>query len=422
MMYLTLILGFPVLTKAGTTNLADLTPLSIALGEQVDFSALTDSVQIGGKPAEVHANFTHTSRLAPGRHTLVYTAMTFDGVTQVLETTLDVSGMSALVDAPSFAGLTNVVFSQGRLFNLRAAARADAASGEKLPYAVSVEFPEHLAPGVHAVYYTAIDENGKSTTEKVNVTINPVSDAIKRLEWARLGKHLYAKYFKPARYASYIDNQDTAFKVFSYSPTESAITADLTFREVSYDALSFSAIPIKIEPLTARMILLLKELHHHRYLWIDQEKIMVGVVQRGFLARAGNPRRRKDRGIYSMRIPIEIFKKADFDQDVSEALRKLSELPVDLRNRSDWKGNISHKLYTDPNTGIVTLFMVDLEQSYVAAYLSFYNAGQVTFEENFNYTMFKNEFDQGVAQLNNGEFGRFTNPKLPFIEQQHSNP
>ncbi len=408
-------------TSAMVTNLVDLTPLTIALGESVDFSTFVDTVQVGGKSAKVSVNFSDTSQLAEGRHALVYTAMTFDGLTQVLETTLDVSTTNAWVDAPIFSGLEDTLFSRGRLLNLRAVAYAEAASGKRLAYGVSVEYPEHLAPGIHAVYYTAIDENGKSAVEKISLTVDPVTDEIRRLEWARLGKHLYAKYFEPTRYTPYIDDPDTAFKIFSYSPTESSITADLTFREVYYDALSFYAFPVKIEPMTARMLLLLKELQHHRYLWIDQDKIMIGIAQRGFLVRSGQPNRRKDRGIYSLRIPVDIFKKETFDYDVGVALRRLAELPVDLYARSDGKGNISHKLYTDPDSGIEVLFMVDLEAGYVAAYLSEHSAGTVTFEENFDYDQFQNKYDQEIIRLNNGEFGRFNNPKLPFIEQQNAN-
>lgn len=420
-----LVLAFflPLSVGATATHLVELTPLSIAVGEAVDFSTIVDTVQVGGQPAKVHANFTDTSRLAAGRHTLVYTAMAFNGLTQVKEVTLDVGTTNALTAVPIFTGLADAAFSQGKLLNLRSAVRAVAAAGKNLAYEVSIEYPEHLAPGTHTVYYTTVDEDGKSTVEKIQLSIDPVTDEVRRLEWARLGAHLYEKYFEPARYSSSINPAQPIFKFFSYSPTEAGITVDLTFRSVHFDSLSFDPFPIKIEPLMGRMLLLLEELHHHRYLWLDQEKIVIGLAQRSFLLRAGAPAYRKDRGIYSMRIPVETFKNADFDDAMCTALRKLSELPVDMQNHLDGKGEVvSHKLYTDSDSGITTLFMVDYGRSFVSTYRTAHTAGELTFEENFDYTLFKSEYDSGVERLKNLDFGRFTNPKLPFIEQQYTGP
>jgi hypothetical protein len=398
------------------TSLDELGELNIAPGERVDFSTIVGTVSVDGEPAEVAPNFPDTSVLVPGRHTLVYTAMTFGGKTATKQTFLNVGGTDPLAGVPVMTGVAARTFSQGRIFDLLKGVEARSAGGEPLVCRTSIPYPEHLAPGEHTVHFTAVDGDGKSAVASATVTVLPVDETTRKAEWARLGNFLYEKYFEPARLAPYLGDGAKTIKTFSYSTTEPGIVADVAFRGAEFDMLTFDPVPMKIEPLCARMLLLLKELRHHRYLWLDQEKVVFAVELRGKQQGSGDM---KERGIYSVHIPADVFKKETFDEDVIAAFQALSAMPTDLKGRTDGKGKISRKLYDDAATGIKILFMEDLIEGFASNYNTRWRNGEVTLEENFDSTMLGSEYEAVTARFARGEFGRFTNPKLPFVKQQH---
>ena len=401
------------------TRLEDLSDLSIALGEQVDFSSIIDGVILDGEPATVTPNFPDTSILASGRHLLVYTAMTFSGEMTTKAVNLDVENATPLNDPPTISGVANHTFSQGRLFDLLKGVSANSIAGEPLVCTANIPYPEHLALGTNTIYFTTVDVDGKSAVASATLTVLPIEEKFRKAEWARLGNFLYEKYFEPARLTPYMREDIKIIKSFSYSPTEHGIVADIAYHNVEFDMLSFDPIPMKVEPLTARMLLLLRELHHHRYLWQDQEKIIFEIATRGVQSGTGNI---KERGLYSVYIPVDVFKEDDFDQTIIAALQSLSEMPTTLTGRVDGKGKISHKLYEDPTSGIKILFMVDLVEGFASNYNTQWYNGEVTLEENFDIDMLKSEYTAVCQRFDRHEFGCFTNPKLPFIKQQHPNP
>jgi hypothetical protein len=398
------------------TSLDELGELNIAVGERVDFSTVVGTVTVDGEAAQVAPNFPDTSVLAQGRHTLVYTAMTFGGKTAFKQTWLNVGGTTPLQDVPVMTGVADRTFSQGRIFDLLKGIEARAADGEPLVCRPNIPYPEHLAPGTHTVYFTTVDAAGKSAVQNATLTVLPTDEATRKAEWARLGNFLYEKYFEPAQLAPYLGSGAKTIKTFSYSTTEPGIVADLAFRGAEFDMLTFDPVPMKIEPLCARMLLLLKELRHHRYLWLDQQKVVFAVELRGKQQGTGDI---KERGVYSVHIPADVFKRETFDQDVLAAFQSLSDMATSLKTRTDGKGKISRKLYEDTGTGIKILFMEDLIEGFAWNYRTRWQNGEVTLEENFDSAMFRNEYETATARFERGEFGRFTNPKLPFIKQQH---
>ena len=399
------------------TNIANLSEITISEGEQVDYSAITGSITVDGEEAAVTPNLPDTSILSNGRHKLVYSAITFSGKTANKETWLNVGSSAPQQNTPSISGVSNHSFVLGRIYDLMLHVEARSYTNEPLVCTQSIQFPEHLAVGSHTAYFTTIDSDGNSAVTNATLTVIPIDNKFRRAEWALLGNALYDKYFEPSRLATYLGTKGTTMKSFSYAPALNAIVADIAFRNVEFDMLSFDAVPMKIEPLTARMLLLLRELHHHRSLWIDQEFIIFEVELRGKQSGSSNS---KERGIYSAYIPVDIFKLDNFDQYVLNSLKKLSQMPTSLKSRTDGKGKISHKLY-ESATGIKILFMEDLIEGFASDYNTRWKNGQVTLEENFDYDMLVDEYNAQVDRFNNLEFGRFTNPSLPFIKQQHQN-
>jgi len=419
-----LFLSFHSMVYSQVHSLADINPISIAKGELLDYATVVDNVKINGEDAVVSVNLPNTSLLAEGHHKLVFTALTFSGVTETQEVDLNVGNSNPLSNVPVITGVADHAFSEGRLFCLAKAVSASSSTGAKLQVSVNIQYPEHLDPGVHKIYYTAVDKDGKSATKAGSVTVSPVTDSIKKAEWARLGGFLYEKYFEPSRLDPYMKKDANGnvttkiFKTFSYSPTLHGITAELFYLDIKYDQLSIDPFPIKIEPLMGRMFLLLRELHHHRFLWKQRKMIIVQIAMRGTLDRAGQTAYTKDRGIHSFRIPVSIFKKDNFDKYLVEALEGLESMPTKIFARTDGKGHLSHKLYDDSATGIKILFLEDLREGYYGAFKADWQAGNVTFEENFNVQMFKDEYNAVKNRFKSWDFGYYTNPVLPLIKQQ----
>jgi hypothetical protein len=415
----------PFLLKGQVHSLNGIQPISISQGELLDYSTVINNVKLNGEDAEIIVNLPNTSILSAGQHKLVFTAMTFSGYTETKETDLNVGNSNPLNDIPQFTGVGDHTFSEGELFRPAKAVSATSKSGKKLQVYINVQYPEHLAPGTHDIYFTAIDENGKSATEKANATVNAVSDSTKKLEWARLGSFLYDKYFEPARLDPYMKKDGNGnlntkiFKTFSYSPTLHGITAELFYLDVKYDQLAFDSIPIKIEPLMARMMMLLKELHHHRFLWKHLQVVIVQVALRGTLARSGETAYTKDRGVHAFRIPVSIFKKENYQTYFTAALQGLADMETKIFSRSDGKGFLTHKLYDDSAvSGIKIMYLQDLREGYYGAYKTEWQNGNVTFEENFDMQMYKDELNALITKFNNWDFGYFNNPSLPYIKQQ----
>jgi hypothetical protein len=407
------------LCGAGVTNLNDLAELNIAEGERVVFSNIVDEVVISGEVAKVTANFVDTSVLAAGRHRLVYTAMTFDGMTAVKETFLNVGGSGPLSDVPVISGVSNHVFSESRRFDMLRTVEARAAAGEPLVCRVNVPWVEQLAPGVHSIYYTAVDAAGKSAVTNCLVTVLPLAEKFRRAEWSLLGRALYIKYFESERLQPYFQSSVDIVKVFTYgSPqTEPGISAHVSFRDVEFDMLSFGAHPMKVEALAARMTALLEELRHHRRIWYDQPYITFAVDIRGFQAGTDN---KKERGLYSVRIPNAVFRRDDFGAVLLGAFKSMPK--AEFRSRSDNKGKVCHNLYTDPQSGIRILFEQDLIEGFAWDYKSRWKRGEVTLEEFFDADMFGSELSKVMQRFRAGGFGAFTDPILPFIKQQRPTP
>lgn len=417
---MSLLVAVGVAGGATYTSMSQLGPVSISQGEQLDFKSLVDVVQLDdGEEAVVTANFSDTSELAPGRHRLVYTAITFTGRTETVVTTLDVANSTPLQDVPVFSNLVDKTFYQGDCFNLKKEPVAVDVNGTQVFYTVSVEYPEHLCPGAHTVWFTAVDDQGRSAVTNISVTVLAMEEKFRRAEWVRLGKYLYEKYFEPSRLAPYKESTFSKYLAFSYSPetTMNGIVADVVLRGVKYDWLETNSCPIKVEELTARMLGLLTELRHHRYLWQDSPNIIFEVEERGHLNRSGESAVTKERGLYAVVIPNSIFRQDDFDVEICNALQELATASGGISGRNDGKGATSHCHITASN-GIEILFMQDLIEYAWWSYKSRWEDGSISLEDKFIYPMFYNEYQNVKARLESGGFGRFTNPKLPMLKMQ----
>jgi hypothetical protein len=406
---------------AAVTNLNDLGAMNISQGETVIFSQIVSNVTLNGETAAVTANFNDTSLLATGQHRLVYTAITLSGQTAVKTTFLNVNNASLQTQHPLISGITNRTFTESRRFDMLRTISARSQSGIPLVCRTSIPWPEQLAPGSHSIYYTTIDHNGYSSVTNCSISILPLADKFRRAEWNRLGKDLYQKYFEPSHLAPYFTNKTKVYSVFVYgeSDTIPGISAHISFRNISFDMLSFGQHPMKIEALTARMTALLKELRHHRRLWFDQPYITFAVDLRGTQAGSGET---KARGLYSVRIPNSIFQRNDFDDLLAAAF--ISMPHATLRNRTDTKvkGMVSHNLYEDPNSHIRILFEEDLVEYFAWNFKARWKNGEVTLEEFFDADLYTTAYAPVKKRFDNGDFGAFSDPILPFIKISHPNP
>jgi hypothetical protein len=409
------ILAAAVFSQVHELNLIQ--PVHIAEGETLNISDIVDQVMIDGENTVVSINYPDTSVLASGRHTLVFTAETFTGKTECFETTLDVGNSDPLRNIPVIRGIENYHISCGKLLDLKLNCEAFDSNNNPIEVFTNITSPEHLSPGIHSIYYTAVDSDGKSCVEKITLTADEVPMNYRRYEWAELGRHLYNKYFEPERYENDLDG---AYPYFIYSTpdsTEPGIQILMFFENTRYDYFSFDSAPLKIESLMARLILLLKELRHHRYLWIDQPQIVISLSE--FMPfqitdSAGKIQDvHKDRGIYGLTIPKSVFMKSNFDKYVSDTLKRMSEQPLNEPTR-----RIRHHMFLDNSTGIKVLYYQMHSGTLFDEYKTRIESGEVTIEENFDYNMFLNEYNQCKIRFISGEFGRFTNPKAPLLNYE----
>jgi len=404
-----------VLSQVSQLNLIQ--PLQISHGDSIVLQDIVDNVIVNGERAEVSMNYADVSVLSSGRHKIIFSAITFSGFTETFETTLDVDDSTNISDSPQIQGLKDFKISQGKILDLKLYAKALAADGKLLPLSVNVKYPEHLSVGVHKIYYTAVDSQGRSAVKKIEVTVSEVEMKYRRVEWAMLGKHLYDKYFEPSRYDQDLDG---VYSYFIYNvpySTESGIQILMFFENPKYDSFSFDSKPLKIESLMARLMLLLKELHHHRYLWIDQSQIVVSLSE--FMpfqittASGDTKDVHKDRGIYGFTIPKAIFKHNDFDQYVLDAFKSMSEAPMNSPTR-----RIRHHLYHNSSNGIKILYYQMHSGVLWDEYKDRVASGAVTLEENFDFDMFDADYKSCMQDFDSGVYGRFTNPKAPMLNYE----
>jgi hypothetical protein len=402
-------------------DLVSLSDINIAKGEKIDFASVINGVSIAGETGEVVVNFPDTSILADGIHQLVFTVLTFSGKSSTRTVNLTVGNGGNLTGVPQFTNISNVTFKKGSMLNLKKDVIALDSSGENIQYSTNIRFPEHLSEGLHKIYYTAIDKSGKSAVQSCEVTVESVTDKLRKVQWARLGDFLYTKYFEPSRLTPYMKTDSNGnitskiIKTFSYSPVLNAVTAEIFYNDIKYDQLAFPVSPIKLESLMARMFLLLNELQHNRFLWIDKSMIVVQVAMRGSIDRSGVSENTyfKDRGFHSIRIPVSIFKKKNFITYIFKAFNDLATLPTVIKRRNDGKGYIVHKLLDGKDDNITILFIEDMREDYYPHFKADFKSGIITLEENVDLNMLQDEFDSNWERFENMDFGRFTEPALP---------
>jgi len=399
---------------AQVTSLQDIQPLTIVKGEVLNVKDIVDNVKINDEIAEVSINFSDTSVLCSGHHKIVFTAITFSGFVETFETALNVDNSTVFSDAPQFEGLKDYTISRGKMLDLKLFVGAKNVNNKLIPYFTNITYPEHLSPGDYNIYYTAVDSLGKSNVEKIKLTVNPVEEKIRRIEWARFGKYLYKKYFQPQRY---INDVDGVYPYFSYNvpySTEPGLDIMMFFENVRYDYFSFESAPLKLESLTARLFLLLKELQHNRYLWIDQPQIIISLSEfMPFTIQNSDGKEfdvHKDRGLYGLAIPKMIFMKNDFDSILLDVFDRMK-----LQTLNEPTRRIRHKMYFDSETGIKILYYQMHSGTLYDIYKDRIIAGEVNNEDDFDNIMLRNDYMQCLEMLKNGDFGRFSNPKVSLF-------
>jgi len=401
-------------------DLVSLSDITISQGESLDFSTVIDGVTLDGETAEISVNFPDTSILADGIHKLVFTALTFSGKSRTRSVNLNVGIGGNQTGVPQFANISDATFKKGSMFNLRENVIAVDSGGANVPFSTNITFPEHLTEGLHRIYYTAIDKSGKSAVQSCEVTVESVSEKVRKVQWARLGDFLYTKYFEPSRLTPYMKTDSNGnitskvIKTFSYSPVLNAITAEIFYNNIEYDQLAFPVSPIKLESLAARMFLLLNELRHNRFLWLDKDMIIFQIAMRGSINRSGIDKNKyfKDRGFHSVRIPVSIFKKKNFITYIFKAFQDLATPPSVIKRRNDGKGYIVHKLLDGQGQDITILFIEDMREGYYPEFKSDFKNGLITLEENADMNILQSEFDLNWKRFEDMEFGRFSDPAL----------
>jgi hypothetical protein len=398
------------------TNINDLADISITQGQQIDWTNYIGTISISGQTANVSVNLPDTTTLATGQHTLIYSAITLNGNTAYKTAHLNIDNATPQSQKPTISGVTNLTFTETQCFDMMHTITANDTNAKPAPLTQSIPFAEWLAPGSHTLHYTAIDTNGFSTVTNCNLTVLPLSDKFRRAEWSHLGNALYTKYFEPDTLSQYFTTNTTVITAFIYGEptTVPGISAHISLREVKFDMLSFEQHPMKIEALTARITALLKELQHHRRLWFDQPYINFTIDTRASQINTGE---RKERGLYLVRIPHNIFKQNNFEVSLYNALNAMPR--AELRSRSDNKGKVCHGLYQAPATNIRILFEVDLIEGFAWNFGSRWRLGEVTLEEYFNADLFHEALKTTMKRYRDGDFGPISDPILPFIKQQH---
>jgi hypothetical protein len=410
--------------NAQVHTFSDLRDINISQGESLILSGIITDVKIDGEDASVSVNFPDTSVLSSGHHDLVFTAVTFSGKTETKVVSLIVDKDAPLSSEPSISGSVDLSMTEGDRFNLLRNVSAVDSSGKNIPVFVSLKYPEHLNPGLHDIYYTAVDYNGNSKVVASKLNVKQLEMKYKKAEWAQLGNSLFEKYFIPSEFEN--DITDGITRYFTYSPAENGITAEIFINGIKYNTFELnSTYPGKLERLTARMVLFLNELKHHRIFWKDQQNIIFTLSEKIYDSseydfsnpdNADNPGARKTRGIYLFKIPVDSFRKDNAVQIIRDAFKSLSALTPDVEKRSDNGGKITKQHINLPDGGKI-IFLQDLGSSLLSNHSDAVNNGTETFEETFDYKIFEDEWQIQYKNYLDGHFGTFTNPRLFFNEE-----
>ncbi len=246
------------------------------------------------------------------------------------------------------------------------------------------------------------DGDGMSNMDELAVGRNPAkandTPSPQRVEWARLGARLFERYFEPARYAKRFasSKESRVDKVFSYSPTENAITAEVAIASMKWQPPFDRSAPGTAEEMMARMMLVLRGLRAHTELWSGRTRIIAGVSSRSYVVPpSGKGKFRVDRGLYSIYIPVALFKEDNYAVAICAALKALSDKRLKLGKRPGGgaKGNMSYCSLSAPN-GVKVLFFDYLEAGCATAFRSSLKSGGTDLGVNFDYVKFKSEYDR----------------------------
>jgi hypothetical protein len=387
----------------------DLLPLSISSGEQVDFQSIAPSTMIEAEEVPVRVNLPKTSRLAPGRHTLIYSAVSFEGETITKVTTLDVDHAGAQASVPGISGLSDFSYYQGKQINLRQYLTTTNALGQPVNSRISIERFEHLAPGTHDVWVTAVDAAGQSFSMKAVADVIAMEQKYRAAELALLGPKLGEKY-----YSGQYSTEFTPNIVFGYGESEpvlfGSVNADMSYPTLGYDTHT----DVRVEPLLARFLLAFRELRHHRYLWLDQQYITICLmiyVEDFWVAENGD-RARKNRGFPGIKVPVSVFRRADYETVILESLQGLADMPLNMFQRpfQQWRENWYN--YENPDSGIELLFIQDLEKPFKWLLKD----PEYNTEQQFVFPLFIEPYQEGVQRADAGGYGPLINPKQPLFD------
>ena len=405
-------------------NLSDIENVSMSQGNSLKISKIVTDIKIDGEDAVVTINFPNTAILSVGVHDLVFSAMTFSGKTESKVVSLIVNEDTPLTVEPVISGINDLTMTEGDRFNILKKVSSIDASGKKIPVFASITYPEHLAFGNHDIYYTAVDYDGNSKVVSAKIQVNQLEKKYKKAEWAKLGNFLFKKYFTPTEFNS--DVADGISKYFTYSPSENGITAEILINGIKYNTFEInSTYPGKLERLTARMILFLNELKHHRVFWKNESNIIFSISERIYDTteydfsdpdNLENPGAMKSRGIYLFKIPVEIFRKDNAIEIICQAIKDLSIISPDVEIRTDNGGKIT-KQHIKSADGEKIIFMQDLGAKLLINHTENVEHGIETFEDTFDYMIFEDEWQTQYSMFIQGQFGTFTNPRL-FINEE----
>ena len=242
------------------------------------------------------------------------------------------------------------------------------------------------------------DQDGVSNIEELINGSDPTktSNNIRMKEWSILGHKLFKKYFDYSQYQKkFYKGRGRIDSIFSYSTTENALTAEVHIDALSCDSLSLKPTIDKIEVILPKLIMVLNELKKYPKLWADKEKIIVGASIRTYLNRKSAPNFRQDRGIYSIYIPIDVYKDDHFVLRINNILKKLSIKSQENAGKS--KGTIVHEFIEEPDA-LKCLFYNSLEQGYKGKFKADVRGRKVFTGDCFDYNIY---IDTLSSLLNN---------------------
>jgi len=411
--------------NAQVHKLSKITPVHLSRGDSLRVETIVAGVKIAGEDADVSVNFPDTSRLAPGTHDLVFTAITFSGKTDSRKVALIVDEDKAQVGVPLISGVVDLSMIEGDRYNILKKVSAKSDAGKAIPVFASIEYPEHLSSGSHDLYYTSVDYDGKSSVVSCKIQVDALEKKYMKAEWAQLGEALFLKYFEPSNFQSDVENG--IMKYFAYSPSEEGIATEISLRDIKYDTLKLdSNYAGKLEILTARMMMFLRELKHHRVFWKNEKFVIFSINETvkdtteydfAHPDDTENPGAMKSRGVYLFKIPVSEFKKKNSLEVISDMFKNLSvQAETQIELRKDNGGRITKKHTTLPDGGKI-VYMQDLGKKLIDNHTTQVEQGSETFEENFDYNIFQREYLDLADRYNAGEFGVYTNPRLFFNKE-----